>query len=93
MTTVKHAASNNRAHKLSRFLFAATALFSATSASWARKTLFSPPPDLANGHRPVRPGTPVFRDCYVEGNVDFIFGDSLAVFDHCLFMSSRTKRS
>jgi polygalacturonase len=24
-----------------------------------------------------------FRDCYIEGHVDFIFGDSLAVFDHC----------
>src|SRR5262249_59101377 len=25
-----------------------------------------------------------FRDCYVEGHVDFIFGDSKAVFDHCV---------
>ena len=24
-----------------------------------------------------------FSDCYVAGNVDFIFGDSKAVFDHC----------
>lgn len=24
-----------------------------------------------------------FRDCYVEGHVDFIFGDAKAVFDHC----------
>ncbi|HEX5317044.1 MAG TPA: pectinesterase family protein, partial [Candidatus Kapabacteria bacterium] len=24
-----------------------------------------------------------FSDCYIEGNVDFIFGDSKAVFDHC----------
>jgi len=25
-----------------------------------------------------------FRDCYIEGHVDFIFGDSKAVFDHCV---------
>lgn len=24
-----------------------------------------------------------FRDCYVEGHVDYIFGDAKAVFDHC----------
>ncbi len=24
-----------------------------------------------------------FHNCYIEGHVDFIFGDSLAVFDHC----------
>jgi polygalacturonase len=24
-----------------------------------------------------------FQDCFIEGNVDFIFGNSLAVFDHC----------
>lgn len=24
-----------------------------------------------------------FRDCYIEGHVDYIFGDAKAVFDHC----------
>lgn len=24
-----------------------------------------------------------FKDCYIEGHVDFIFGDAKAVFDHC----------
>jgi len=24
-----------------------------------------------------------FSDCYIEGNVDFLFGDGKAVFDHC----------
>jgi len=24
-----------------------------------------------------------FNDCFIEGNVDYIFGDSKAVFDHC----------
>ena len=25
----------------------------------------------------------LFQDCYIEGHVDFIFGDAKAVFDHC----------
>ena len=29
------------------------------------------------------PARQYFSDCYVEGNVDFIFGDGKAVFDHC----------
>ncbi|MBC8081731.1 MAG: T9SS type A sorting domain-containing protein [Hymenobacter sp.] len=31
-------------------------------------------------------GTPLhyFRDCYLDGNVDFIFGSSVAVFDRCV---------
>ena len=29
-----------------------------------------------------------FDHCYVEGNVDFIFGDSKAVFDHCVIRSN-----
>ena len=31
-----------------------------------------------------------FSDCYIAGNVDFIFGDSKAVFDHCEFTPRRT---
>ena len=30
-----------------------------------------------------------FDHCYVEGNVDFIFGDSKAVFDHCVIRSNQ----
>jgi pectin methylesterase-like acyl-CoA thioesterase len=29
------------------------------------------------------PSRQYFSDCYIEGNVDFIFGDSKAVFDRC----------
>lgn len=31
----------------------------------------------------VRKAKQYFRDCYVEGTVDFIFGDATAVFDNC----------
>ena len=30
-----------------------------------------------------------FDHCFVEGNVDFIFGDSKAVFDHCVIRSNQ----
>jgi pectin methylesterase-like acyl-CoA thioesterase len=32
---------------------------------------------------PCTPARQYFSDCYIEGNVDFIFGDALAYFDHC----------
>jgi pectinesterase len=32
---------------------------------------------------PCRPARQYFADCYIEGNVDFIFGDSLAFFENC----------
>ncbi|AHJ99457.1 pectinesterase family protein [Hymenobacter swuensis] len=38
-------------------------------------------------------GTPrhYFRDCYVDGNVDFIFGSSIGVFENCVvYAKSRT---
>jgi pectin methylesterase-like acyl-CoA thioesterase len=32
---------------------------------------------------PCRSARHYFADCYIEGNVDFIFGDSLAFFENC----------
>ena len=32
---------------------------------------------------PCEPARQYFSECYIEGNVDFIFGDALAFFDHC----------
>ena len=37
---------------------------------------------LADG-QPCIPARQYFSDCYIAGNVDFIFGDGKAVFDHC----------
>jgi pectin methylesterase-like acyl-CoA thioesterase len=43
----------------------------------------------ANGKRcesesgPCEPARQYFADCYIEGNVDFIFGDALAYFENC----------
>jgi len=35
------------------------------------------------------PGRVYNIDCYIEGTVDFIFGRSIAVFDHCIINSKR----
>ncbi|ACB08857.1 Pectinesterase [Thermotoga sp. RQ2] len=35
----------------------------------------------------VRNGLHYFRDCYIEGDVDFIFGDGRAVFEDCVIFS------
>ena len=35
----------------------------------------------------VRKAKQYFKDCYVEGTVDFIFGDATAVFDNCTVKS------
>src|SRR5258708_39140583 len=32
---------------------------------------------------PCRPARQYFADCYIEGTVDFIFGDAMAFFDRC----------
>jgi pectin methylesterase-like acyl-CoA thioesterase len=34
-------------------------------------------------NKPCRAARQYFSDCYIEGHVDFIFGDAKAVFDHC----------
>jgi pectinesterase len=39
----------------------------------------TPAPDPA----PCRAARQYFSDCFIEGHVDFIFGDAKAVFDHC----------
>src|SRR5262249_3195044 len=33
---------------------------------------------------PCVPTRQYFAECYIEGHVDFIFGDSRAAFDHCM---------
>jgi len=33
--------------------------------------------------RPCHASRQLFQDCYIEGHVDFIFGDATAVFDRC----------
>jgi polygalacturonase len=46
--------------------------------------------DGPNGE-PCTPARQYFRECYVEGNVDFIFGDGKAVFEGCRIHSTAHK--
>lgn len=42
----------------------------------------------SGGNRTCAPARQYFSDCYIEGNVDFIFGDGKTVFDHCEIRST-----
>ena len=46
-------------------------------------TLYANSKHCESDSGPCQPARQYFSDCYVEGNVDFIFGDALAFFDHC----------
>jgi pectin methylesterase-like acyl-CoA thioesterase len=49
----------------------------------AQDTLYAGGRSCRSEAGPCLPARQYFRDCYIEGHVDFIFGDSMAVFDHC----------
>jgi polygalacturonase len=49
----------------------------------AQDTLFAAARYCYGDYGPCVPTRQYFRDSYIEGNTDFIFGDSMAVFDRC----------
>ena len=49
----------------------------------AQDTLFAASRYCYGDYGPCVPARQYFVDSYIEGNTDFIFGDSLAVFEHC----------
>jgi len=49
----------------------------------AQDTLFSASRFCYGDYGPCPVARQYFADCFIEGNTDFIFGDSKAVFDHC----------
>lgn len=49
----------------------------------AQDTLFAASRSCQADAGPCIPARQYFQNCYIEGNIDFIFGDSEAVFDHC----------
>lgn len=46
-------------------------------------TLYPASQSCESDRGPCVPARQYFVDCYIEGNVDFIFGDALAWFEHC----------
>jgi len=49
----------------------------------AQDTLYAASEKCMDGRSPCSVKREYFADCYIEGHVDFIFGDAKAVFDHC----------
>ena len=46
-------------------------------------TLYAGSRNCTPDGQPCTPARQYFSNCYIAGNVDFIFGDGKAVFDHC----------
>jgi pectin methylesterase-like acyl-CoA thioesterase len=46
-------------------------------------TLYANSKHCASDTGPCEPARQYFSECYIEGNVDFIFGNALAFFDRC----------
>jgi polygalacturonase len=59
------------------------AVFSNVRFLGNQDTLYAGSRNCAPDGEPCIPTRQYFTHCYIEGNVDFIFGDSKAVFDHC----------
>jgi pectin methylesterase-like acyl-CoA thioesterase len=49
----------------------------------AQDTLYAASDKCMDGRSPCTVMRQYFADCYIEGHVDFIFGDAKAVFDRC----------
>jgi polygalacturonase len=49
----------------------------------AQDTLYAASRSCQSEEGPCVPARQYFEDCYIEGHVDFIFGDSMAFFRHC----------
>jgi pectin methylesterase-like acyl-CoA thioesterase len=59
------------------------AIFRSLRISGAQDTLFAASRYCYGDYGPCVAARQYFADCYIEGNTDFIFGDSMAVFDRC----------
>ncbi len=49
----------------------------------AQDTLYASSMGCMNDESDCKTGRQYYSDCYIEGHVDFIFGDAKAVFDNC----------
>ncbi|MGD0442603.1 MAG: pectinesterase family protein [Edaphobacter sp.] len=49
----------------------------------AQDTLYASSIGCMNGQPDCKTGRQYYSDCYIEGHVDFIFGDAKAVFENC----------
>jgi polygalacturonase len=52
-------------------------------------TLYAGSKSCSGAEGPCVPARQYFADCYIEGNVDFVFGDGKTVFENCEIHSNR----
>jgi len=73
---------------LALFVNADRAVFRHVRFLGNQDTLYAASANCDPDGNPCTPTRQYFADCYIEGNVDFIFGDSKAVFDRCEIRST-----
>ena len=76
--------SSRKARRPSRSKSPATArVFRKVRFLGYQDTLYANSKRCETDKGPCEPARQYFSECYIEGNVDFIFGDALAFFDRC----------
>jgi polygalacturonase len=78
-----HAQGSVGSQALAALVVADKAVFNNVRFLGNQDTLYAGSRDCAPDGEPCTPTRQYFTHCYIEGNVDFIFGDAKAVFDHC----------
>jgi polygalacturonase len=68
---------------LALFVSGDRAIFRDVHVLGNQDTLYAGSRNCTPDGEPCMPARQYFSDCFIAGNVDFIFGDGKAVFDHC----------
>jgi polygalacturonase len=81
--TISNDAGSGKGQAVALAVIGDRAVFRNLRLLGAQDTLFAASQYCYGDYGPCVPARQHFKDCYIAGNVDFIFGDSKAVFDHC----------
>jgi len=81
----EHGRGENASQAVALFLSSDRAVLDHVALVGAQDTLYANSRTCRNAQpqEPCMASRQYFRDCYIEGHVDYIFGDAKAVFDHC----------
>lgn len=81
--TIANDAGSGKGQAVALSVTADRAVFDDLRLLGAQDTLFAASKYCYGDYGPCVPARQYFKNCYIAGNTDFIFGDSEAVFDHC----------
>jgi pectinesterase len=81
--TIANDLGNGKGQAVALAVTADRAIFRNLRILGAQDTLFAASRYCYSDYGPCEPARQYFADSYIEGNTDFIFGDSLAVFERC----------